>query len=97
MIFKKDSFIFGLALGLVAPLIGFLVYKFFKFRAFTLEDMFDFLKGNPNMITSFITVSLLANIVLFTVYINGRRDQTGKGIFVMTLAYAVAALAFKYW
>lgn len=97
MIFKKDNFIFGLALGLVAPLIGFLVYKLIKFRLYTLEEMFYFLKGNPNLITTFISVSLLANAVLFTVYINGRRDKTGKGIFLMTVVYAAIALCFKYW
>lgn len=97
MIFKKDNFLFGLALGLVAPVIGFLVYKLFKFKFYTLEEMFHFLKGNPNMITSFISVSLLANILLFTIYVNSRRDQTAKGIFVMSLLYAVLALSFKYW
>lgn len=97
MIFKKDNFIFGLALGLLAPVIGFLIYKLIKFSMFSIEDMFHFLKSNPNLITSFISVSLLANAVLFTIYVNGRRDQTGKGIFVMTVVYAVIALTFKFW
>jgi len=97
MIFKKDNFIFGLALGLVAPIIGFLIYKLIKFKLYSLEEMFHFLKANPNLITSFISVSLLANAVLFTIYINGRRDKTGKGIFIMTVLYAALAMAFKYW
>ncbi len=97
MIFKKDNFIFGLALGLVAPLFGFLIYKFIKFRLYTIDQMFHFLKANPNLITTFISISLLANVALFTVYVNGRRDQTGKGIFVVTLVYALIALIFKFW
>lgn len=97
MIFKKDNFIFGLTLGLIAPVIGFLIYKLVKFKLYSLEEMFHFLKNNPNLITSFISVSLLANAVLFTVYVNGRRDKTAKGIFVLTVVYAVIALAFKYW
>lgn len=97
MIFKKDNFVFGLALGLIAPLIGFLVYKLIKFKMFSLEDMFYYLKGNPNLITTFISVSLLANAILFTVYVNGRRDKTAKGIFLLTVVYAAIALAFKYW
>jgi len=32
MIFKKDNFIFGIALGLIAPIIGFLIFKLYKFR-----------------------------------------------------------------
>lgn len=97
MIFKKDNFIFGLTLGLIAPLIGFLVYKLIKFKLYSLEDMFYYLKGNPNLITAFISVSLLANAILFTIYVNGRRDKTAKGIFILTVAYAAVALAFKYW
>ncbi|MBW7839543.1 MAG: hypothetical protein H3C36_07880 [Chitinophagaceae bacterium] len=95
--FKKDNFIFGLVLGLIAPAIGFLIYKLIKFRMYSLEEMFQFLKANPNLITSFISVSLLANAVLFTVFVNGRRDKTAKGIFVLTVVYAVVALAFKFW
>jgi hypothetical protein len=96
MIFKKDNFIFGLALGFIAPLFGFLLYKFVKFRPFTLPEMFFWLKANPNLITVFISVSLFANAALFTIYINGHRDKTAKGIFVMTIIYAVIAMLFKY-
>lgn len=97
MIFKKDNFVFGLALGLIAPLIGFLIYKLIKFQMFSLADMMQFLKANPNLITNFISVSLLANAILFTIYVNGRRDKTAKGIFVLTILYAAIALGFKYW
>ena len=96
MIFKKDNFIFGLALGFIAPFFGFLLYKFLKYRAFTLAEMFQWLKLNPNIITAFISVSLFANAVLFTIYINGHRDKTAKGIFVVTIFYAVVAMLFKY-
>lgn len=94
--FKKDHFAFGLVLGFIAPMIGFLVYKFFKFRPLSLDEMFMWLKMNPALITVSITVSLMANAILFTIYVNGRRDQTAKGIFVVTLIYAAIALSFKY-
>lgn len=96
MIFKKDNFIFGLSLGLIAPLIGFLIYKYVKFQSLSLAEMVQWLKMNPNLITVFISVSLLANAALFTVFINGHRDKTAKGIFVMTIIYAIIAMGFKY-
>lgn len=96
MIFKKDNFIFGLVLGLIAPVFGFLLYKFVKYRPFSITEMLQWLKLNPNLITAFISVSLFANAVLFTIYINGHRDKTAKGIFVMTIIYAVIAMLFKY-
>lgn len=97
MIFKKDNFIFGLALGLVAPMIGFIIYKFVKFKPLTMGEMFEWMKLNPSLITAAISISLISNAILFTIYINGRRDKTAKGIFVFTMIYAVIALIFKFW
>lgn len=97
MIFKKDNFIFGLALGFIAPMIGFLIYKLIKFKGLTLTEMLQWMKLNPNLITVSISVSLMANAILFTIYINGYRDKTAKGIFIMTMIYAIIALAFKFW
>ena len=91
MIFKKDNFIFGLALGFVAPLLAFLVYKYITFRSLSFLEMFQWMKFNPNLITVCISVSLVANAILFTIYINGRRDKTAKGIFVLTIVYAAVA------
>ena len=96
MIFKKDNFVFGLVLGLIAPVFGFILYKYIKYSAFTFKEMFQWLKLNPNLITAFISVSLFANAAIFTIYVNTHRDKTAKGIFVMTIIYAVVAMLFKY-
>ena len=96
MIFKKDNFIFGIALGILAPVIGFLIYKLVKFKGLSLFEMFQWMKLNPNLISASISVSLMANAILFTIYINGKRDKTAKGIFVITVIYAITAMIFKY-
>ena len=57
MIFRKDNFVFGLVLGFIAPMIGFLFYKFFKFRSFSLEEMIGYLRDNPGLITVSIAVT----------------------------------------
>jgi len=97
MIFKKDNFIFGLAVGLVAPVIGFMIFKLYKFNGLSLSEMLQWMKFNPNLISISISVSLMANAILFTIYINGRRDKTAKGIFVLTIIYAIIAMIFKYY
>jgi len=38
---------------------------------------------------------LLANAILFTIYINTHRDKTAKGIFVATLLYGIFVLVYK--
>ena len=97
MIFKKDNFIFGLALGFIAPVLAFMLYKLYKFKGLTLTEMLQWMKLNPNLISVSISVSLLANAILFTIYINGNRDKTAKGIFVLTIIYAIIAMVFKYY
>lgn len=96
MIFKRDSFIFGLTLGFIAPMAGFLIYKFVKFRPFSMMEMIQWLRLNPNLITVAVSLSLLANAVLFTIYVNAHKDKTARGIFAFTCIYAIAALLFKF-
>jgi hypothetical protein len=96
MIFKKDNFVFGLALGLIAPVMGFMLYKMYKFKSLSLSEMFQWMKLNPSLISASISVSLLANAILFTIYINGRRDKTAKGVFTVTLIYAMIAMIYKF-
>jgi hypothetical protein len=97
MFFRKDNLIFGLALGAIAPLMGFLIFKLYKFQSLSLSEMLQWLKFNPNLISASISFSLLANAILFTIFINGHRDKTAKGIFLVTVIYAIIAMIFKYW
>jgi hypothetical protein len=55
------------------------------------------LQGNKQLVTALTIPCLLLNIVLFTFHINGQRDKTAKGIFTVTLIYAVTALLFKFF
>ena len=96
MIFKKDNLKFGIVLGLVAPLLAMLIYYFWNFaRSFSLADYFFLMKSNKSLLTAISSISLLANAVLFTIYINTHRDQTAKGIFVATLIYGIGVLLYK--
>lgn len=94
--FKKDNLRLGIVLGIIAPFLGFLIYYFTKFYpTFSLGDFLSFLKTNKSLITVVISLSLLANAALFTLYINWQKDQTAKGIFIVTVIYGIAALLFR--
>ncbi len=93
---KKDSITLGLLIGLLAPLLGLVIYKFVKFRMFSFGEMFGFMRQNPSTVTAAVIMSLVANLVLFTLCLNRKIDKTARGIFVVTCIYAIAALAFKY-
>ncbi|RZL12778.1 MAG: hypothetical protein EOO89_18945, partial [Pedobacter sp.] len=91
MIFKKDNFVLGLILGILAPVLGILLFKMYKFSVFTFEETFQFMVVEPGFrtLTVALSLSLLLNALLFTIYINTGKDQTAKGIFATTLVYGL--------
>jgi len=97
VILKKDNLRLGLVLGLIAPIISLVIYYFYKFYpTFSMRDFFEFLRMNKPQITAVSVPCLVANIALFTIYINSHRDSTAKGIFAATIIYAIVALLFKF-
>ena len=97
VIFKKDNLRLGLVLGLVAPIVSLVIYYFVKFYpTFSIWDFFLFLRTNKQQVTAISVPCLVANIALFTYYINSHKDSTAKGIFAATILYAIAALLFKF-
>lgn len=97
MIFKKDNLKLGLILGLVGPLLGLFVIYFVKsdYRSLSFGEFFDLFINTNRLLTSIGSLSLLANVILFTLYINTHRDNTAKGIFIVTLLYGIAILLLK--
>jgi hypothetical protein len=95
MILKKDNLKFGLVLGLLGPVVGLLIVYLVSYRGFTFGEFFNFFITDNKRITSIGALSLLANAVLFTVYINTHRDSTAKGIFLTTVIYGIGILVLK--
>jgi hypothetical protein len=97
MIFKKDNLRLGLVLGILAPVLGLTVFYFIKFRALNFTEFLQFLFIWKSLFTSVISVSLIANAILFTVYVNTRKDQTARGIFIATCVYAIVGISIKFF
>lgn len=97
MIFKKDSIILGIILGMIAPVLGIVMFKIYKFGIFTYRETYDFMRLEPGhkTLSVALTLSLLLNALLFTIYINTAKDNTAKGIFISTVLYGMAVLLLK--
>ena len=98
MIFKKDNFIFGAILGFIGPLIGIVIFKMTKFQGNSFRDTFDFMlfqETGHRTLSVALSLSLLVNALLFTIYINSHKDKTAKGIFALTLVYGILVLCIK--
>jgi hypothetical protein len=96
LIFKKDNLKFGILLGIIGPMLAMFIYYLWVFsRTISLSEYVYVLGHNKQLLTAISSLSLLANAVLFTVYINTHRDKTAKGVFVATLIYGVFVLTYK--
>jgi len=95
MIFKKDNLRLGLALGLVGPLLGLVIIYFIKFPSYSFKEFLEYFMNDNKLITSIGSLSLLVNVKLFTLYVNTHRDETAKGIFIITLVYGIGILVLK--
>ena len=94
-ILKRDNLKLGLLLGLLGPALGLVIVYFMKFSAYGFGEFLDYFFKDTKLITSIGALCLLANAVLFTLYINTHRDNTAKGIFATTLVYGIAILIIK--
>jgi uncharacterized membrane protein SpoIIM required for sporulation len=95
MILTKDNLRLGLILGLIGPILGLVVIYFIRFPSYRFGEFLDYFMHDNKMITSVGALSLLANAVLFTIYVNTQRDHTARGIFILTLIYGIGILLLK--
>lgn len=93
----KDNRTLGLVLGFLAPFVGFAVYYLARFRVFSVQEFWQVLMMQKSLLSGIISLALIANVVVFTLYINQRKDKTATGIFIATCIYAIIALVFKWF
>ena len=94
---RKDNLWMGAVLGLIAPVVGLWLFKVYKFGVFTIRETFQFMMIEPGhgTLTAALSLALLMNALLFTIYINTNKDYTAKGIFVTTMIYGLIILSLK--
>ena len=81
----------GFSIGVLAPIIAFLVYVGFYLEV-ELDTALYIINRNGHM-THHISLSVfLTNTVLFFMQIKMSRDKTAKGILGATIAYAILVL-----
>jgi hypothetical protein len=93
----KDNTKFGILLGIIGPLLAMLIFYVWKFNVLTLSDFISFMLKERKLLVSCITFSLLANALSFTIFINSRKDYTAKGIFIITMVWAILIIALKFF
>ena len=94
----KDSYILGAILGILAPVVGFLILKQIKVPLEPLKNFVSEIFTNKSykpLLTGMLSVSLLANALVFTLFINTQKDKSAKGVFIATVIYGIFILIMK--
>jgi hypothetical protein len=94
---NRDNIKIGLIVGFLAPFLGFFIYYLMRFRLFTVKEFFQVLMMQKSLLSGIISLALIVNVIVFTLFINKQKDKTAIGIFIATCIYAVVALIFKWF
>lgn len=85
----------GFFIGLLMPLIGFLVVYLIMGGGFGLIVWSHNLVDYPKAMAKVLSLSILANILPFIIFTTRRLDYAARGVFIATMLYAVAIVLLK--
>ena len=89
----NKQFIKGLFIGLIAPIIAFVIYVAFYLGDDVVDTYNSLVKMNK--LTHVISLSALINLLLFFMNLKTNRDLNAKGILFATMIYAFIVLGLK--
>jgi hypothetical protein len=96
---KLDKYPFGIVIGALAPVLGILIYYILKVdpAVISFPQFLGYFFEQKALLTAVGSLSLIAKIILFTLFINSQRDKTAIGIFAMTVMYGLIILYAKFF
>tara|TARA_B100000902_G_scaffold10760_1_gene13147 strand:+ start:5961 stop:6239 length:279 start_codon:yes stop_codon:yes gene_type:complete len=89
---NKD-FLKGTLVGVIAPLVAFVVYVAFYLEADVLQTINKLVEINK--IAHVISLSVLINLLIFFMNLRTNREMSAKGILLATLLYAFVVMIMK--
>ncbi len=92
---KKNRFLTGIIIGIIAPFIGVFIFYLWKASANPFGYFMEVVFQNKSLLTAMISFSLFANAAVFTWAVNAGKDKTAKGIFLVTLIIMVPLIIYK--
>ncbi|MEO6833010.1 MAG: hypothetical protein ABI378_10900 [Chitinophagaceae bacterium] len=93
---RVNKAIVGLMLGLLFPLLGYLVVYFILGRGGSFTDFSNSIVHNGDLAGKVISLSVLANLIPFLYFNKYRRDLTVKGIVIATILFGILFVYMKY-
>ena len=92
---KINSFLPGIILGIISPVLGILIFYFWKAANNPFSYFLQALIENKTLLTAAISFSLFVNAAVFTWAVNSGKDKMARGIFLVTLIITIPAIIYK--
>ena len=86
-----DNFYSGFVLGLIVPVVAFALYSQVKFPDRSVIDTLIFYKKG-SVLTHVISLSVIANLVVFFLFLNNKKEKTAKGVIGGSFIYVFIVL-----
>lgn len=85
----------GLLLGLLVPVLSFVIMYFLGFRGMSLAEFIEVL-ASRNKLSSVISLSVIPNLLLFFIFIWLNYLYSARGVLASTLLFAGIVLVTKF-
>jgi hypothetical protein len=92
---KKDSKLTGFIGGLIAPCIGLYVYYLISFRYMSFRSFLVRIT-EVGLLSGVLSLSLIANLVLFFWFIRIKADNSSYGVIGATFMYGLLIVYLKF-
>ena len=90
----KKQMIYGALLGVIAPPIAF-VFWVFLLTSYNLDEAVDLVVVG-NLYSEVLSLSAIANMIIFYIFLNKNKIFVARGILLMTIFLALIVLATKF-
>ena len=95
MIIRYNNLRLGIILGLLAPLLGFLIIYLIAFRDLSFYDYLETMAMRKKL-SSLISLSVIPNLLLFFIFIWLNYLYSARGVLASTILYALVVIVTKY-
>ena len=84
----------GFTLGLILPLISFLIFYLFRYRDIPLVEFFNYVYFR-HVLSPLLSLNILPNLILFFIFIRKNYLFSARGVLIATFIFAVLVLIIK--
>jgi hypothetical protein len=91
---KYDSMWIGLAGGLLAPLLLFVIYFSIRDPGLHIADQVNRM-AEANVLAYYVSLCALANLLLFFVFLRMNAERAARGVLGATILYAFTVIFLK--